>query len=464
MRADAWLATIVVVGQTSTTGATSLHGAGRPLRRAPGDPPGPTAHGGRKTFNRALREFALVPALVVAAFIVLAAVSAAADQGTLGFLSSTRDALGTVVGKQASATALQAIATGLLTVTSITFSVLLLAVQQTASNLSPVVFDQFVRRRTNQLLLGFFVGLSLFAYVVMVAVQDGTPPIIGAAVATVLTVVGMILLLVLVYVTIDQMRPTNVMRQIHDRVLRARERQGALVQRTLRTPSSSAPAERVCTADRTGYVAWIDLDRLAPALDDAPLAEVRLRKSLGTQVAFGDTVATIHGVTGETADQVAAAVDEAVVVDKRRDLDRDPCTGVDEVVNIAWTSGSSSKHSPQVAREGVDVLQDLMARRAAGDEPAGDPLPVVFVDEYLDRLRAGLYSMLVVAHEAHQHMVTARALEAYEAVLPQADDELRQQLLDDLHTAGRLIDEMPPSPLLREARAGLEKTVAQLPT
>lgn len=44
-------------------------------------------------------------------------------------------------------------ATGLVTVTSITFSLLLLAVQQTASSLSPVVFDQFVRRRSNQIYL-----------------------------------------------------------------------------------------------------------------------------------------------------------------------------------------------------------------------------------------------------------------------------------------------------------------------
>lgn len=69
-----------------------------------------------------------------------------------------------------SATALQAIATGVVTVASISLSVLLLAVQQTTSSLSPVVLDQFIRRRGNQAFLGFFIGLALFAYVVMAAV------------------------------------------------------------------------------------------------------------------------------------------------------------------------------------------------------------------------------------------------------------------------------------------------------
>ena len=68
---------------------------------------------------------------------------------------------------------------------------LLLAVQQTASNLSPVVFDQFLRRKANQAFVGFFIGLVLFSYVVMAAVKDPTPPILGAAFATVLTVVAL---------------------------------------------------------------------------------------------------------------------------------------------------------------------------------------------------------------------------------------------------------------------------------
>jgi len=40
------------------------------------------------------------------------------------------------------------------------------------------VFDQFVRRRANQVHLGYFVGLGIYAYVVLAAVQKDTPPTI----------------------------------------------------------------------------------------------------------------------------------------------------------------------------------------------------------------------------------------------------------------------------------------------
>src|SRR5690349_13545635 len=142
----------------------------------------------RVRFPRALQEYALVPVLVVVAMAALAAISIVGDQSQAAPLTSLRHLLGHYIGKDAASTTLQAVATGLVTVTSITFSVLLLAVQQTASSLSPVVFDQFVRRRANQVYLGFFVGLALYAYIVMAGVQNGTAPIIGAFLATVLTV------------------------------------------------------------------------------------------------------------------------------------------------------------------------------------------------------------------------------------------------------------------------------------
>jgi uncharacterized membrane protein len=82
---------------------------------------------------------------------------------------------------------LPAIATTLVTVTAIIFSVLLLAVQQTASTLSPVIFDQFAGRRRNHAFFEFFLRLTRYACVVLLAVRGHTPPVLGARIATLLT-------------------------------------------------------------------------------------------------------------------------------------------------------------------------------------------------------------------------------------------------------------------------------------
>jgi uncharacterized membrane protein len=413
---------------------------------------------------RAFREFALAPCLVVAGFLALGCVAILADQSRLAAFEPLRRGFGDVIGQSAAASALAAIAPGLLTVTSITFSVLLLAVQQTASNLSPVVFDQFVRRRLNQVLLGFFVGLSVFAYVVMVAVQDKKPPIVGAGIATLLTIVAMLLLLVLVYVTIDQMRPSTVVRQIHDRTLGARANQEKLRSRTQRKAQVERKVSARCESEFTGYLTRIDLDQLEGPLKEATGAEVRFHAQLGTAVSYGDLLATVHDDTEEVARRLADAVRAAVSVERRRDIDLDATTGVRELVNIAWTNGSTAKQSPDVALGALSMLKDLAARWMAEEHvaPRSSPMRVVYADNDLDDVMSALFSLVVVAQESHQHQTAAEVLDAYRRLLPRAVPCRREQLLADWERMTPFLDDLPTSAVLEHAREQLENEIADV--
>jgi uncharacterized membrane protein len=425
------------------------------------------ARGGTRAHARRLaRQFAdlaATPLLVVGGFAVLTAVSLVGDQTTsIPALNGLRRAAGRVIGADAAGATLQAVASGLVTITSITFSVLLLAVQQTASNLSPVVFDQFIRRKANQAFLGFFVGLATFSFVVMAAVRKSTPPIIGAALATVLTVVALLLLLRLVYSTISQMRPTSVIRTIHDRTLAARDREAAVVRRTLRHSRSPQPVRARRLSARSGYVTHLALDVLDAALREAPDAEVCLQVTIGDHVAYGESLATVRDADPDRAERIAAAVAAAVHITGQRNLADDPTTGIDELGNIAWTSGSTSKQNPEIAREAMLALRDL-ALRWLLDDPAGQraadhpPLAVVYRDNDLDRILDVLYSMFVVSHESHQHMLAAGVLDTYRSLLARADGPVADRLLRDVDVAEALLDQDPPSPVLRLARRSLQR-------
>ena len=427
--------------------------------------PGLAQHRGRRLVTLALREFALVPLLVVAAFLVLAVITITADQTKMPALSAVGDAFSQFIGKTAASTALQSIATGMLTVTSITFSVLLLAVQQTASNLTPVVFDQFVRRRLNQALLGFFVGLAMYGYVVMAAEQDSKPPYVGAGVATVLTAVAMLLLLLLVYTTVDQMRPSNVLTQIHDRTVKARERQRLVRIRTLRQEQSEARVTATYRSEAMGYVTDIDLDALEAALEQVPKGEIRLHVTLGEAVSYGDVLATVRDDDERDANDLMRHVREAIRLERRRDIDLDATTGIREIANIAWTSGSTAKQSPQVARQAIDVLKDLAARWIDDDhaqekeleEHPVEPLRVVYTDDDVEQVLDSLYSLMVSAHESHQHLTGVRVLRAYDGLLDRARGPVRDRLLRDLDCMKSLMDQLPPSPMLDRARADMER-------
>jgi hypothetical protein len=54
------------------------------------------------------------------------------------------------------------------------------------------------------------------------------------------------------------------------------------------------------------------------------------------------------------------------------------------------------------------LLDDPVDQRTGGE-----PLPIVYRDNDVDRILDVLYSMLVVSHESHQHMLAACVLDTY---------------------------------------------------
>jgi len=301
-------------------------------------------------------------------------------------------------------------------------------------------------------------------------VQDDTPPILGATIATVLTVVALVILLVLVFSTVGQMRPTSVIRAIHDRALSAREEEAVLLRSTRRESTSGHDVAAVYRARVTGYVTHVDLRLLGSALEDADDAEICLAVTLGDHVTYGDTLATVLDGDLDRAESLALKVATALSVSPQRDLAHDPTTGIDELSNIAWTSGSTSKQNPEVAREALFALEDLAARWFAVDTPDGPPptrrrLPVVYRDTDRERLLDVLHSMLVVAHESHQTLLATAVVGVYDALVHRVDAATRERLCRDLENSGALLDAMPASPALDRARqaAGVWPPARRLP-
>lgn len=132
--------------------------------------------------RRAFVEFLRFPMLIITGFLLLAAVTSALDSATISGLEPVRTVIRRMLFRDAQGTSnlLGTIAGSIITVTSITFSLLLLAVQQAAGALTPVVYDQFLLRRINQVYFGFFVGLAVYMLVILATVNPPYNPFLGA--------------------------------------------------------------------------------------------------------------------------------------------------------------------------------------------------------------------------------------------------------------------------------------------
>lgn len=359
--------------------------------------------------RRAFAEFLTLPTCIIVGFLLLAVGMYVLDQVETTWLTPVRSFLRSNIFTTAGATAdfLSAIAAGILGVTSITITLLLIVVQQSAASLTTSVFDQFLRRRLNQFYFGFFVGLALYSLITLATVNDPFIPVFGGTVALLGIFVALYLLILLLYTTINQMRPVEIIEAIHDHTLRARERQLRFIARTRRASRlDDMGATTEIESAHHGFVTHINLDLLGKAIEKARgEVEIVLTASIGSYVAFGDVLARVHAQNENEAKMIGEAVRAGIRLERRRDIKYDPAYGIEQLEMLAWTSISTSKSNPAPGLLTIFSLRDVLARWSTADDAKSDEprLPIVYEDNTFARLLDAFETFGVVSSESMQH-------------------------------------------------------------
>jgi uncharacterized membrane protein len=368
--------------------------------------------------SRAFKDFLALPALMVIGFILLAVVVYILDRNSGPALDAVRDVLKhrLITDADATTTLLSTITSAVITVTSITFSLLLLTVQQSAAALTNQVLDQFLHRRSNQAYFGVFVGVSVFALLILATNDTRVTPVFGATMAVILMALSMVMLVMLVYTTLTQMRPERIIEEIHDAALKARRRERLILSRTRRERElTTAPTTMNVVADSNGYLAPLNLDEIGKATSRARgEVEVNLLVCAGDYVCFGDSIAEVAAQNDSDARALVDAVQRALRLERQRDYKIDPGSGVSQLVGLGWTSISTAKSNPWAGLTAIYRLRDLLVRwlqkedtEAESSSPSKPAVPVVYRDALLEGIIEGFESLLLVSSESMQHQCSA---------------------------------------------------------
>lgn len=416
--------------------------------------------------RRAFAEFLGLPAAIVGGFLVLAGVMHALDEARISWLEPVRDLLQRFMFQSPAPTrALLAQVTGsMITATSVTLSLLLLAAQQTASSFTPQALDQFIERRVNQVFFGLFVGVSLYSLLTLATASPSLNPVLGAAVLMVLVMLALFFLVGMIYVTVDQMRPANIVEAIHDHALTAWERHVEVRRRTRRQSTHRGPGWAEATARSSGYVIRLDLDRLAEDVRGGA-GEVELVVSLGSYVALGDAIARVRAGTDEEARRLADIASGSFTLDRVADIDVDPGYAVRELVDVAWTSVSTARHHPSPGMLTVHALRDLLNRWMQDErldaEGGEGTLPVVYNDDVLAGVIDAFTHLAVVASESMMPQTFAVTVDAVARSLPVARPPYQERLAD---TAVRIVSALGDLVLTRQLDDALTALASALRT
>ncbi len=383
--------------------------------------------------RRAFAEFLFLPTLVIGFFLLLAAVSYVLDSQQFGWLGFFRVFLRVHVFADAQATSslLGAIASGIITMTSITISLLLLAVQQSAGSMTSQVFDQFLRRRHNQFYFGFFIGLALYSLITLATVNDPYNPVYGGTIALLGTIVALYLLLVLLYTTVNQMRPVEIIEAIHDLILAARENQLRYLSQTRRVSVYDGNVKTPVYADKHGFITHIHFENIEKAVKDIK-TEIVLLESVGSYVAFGDKIAEVKTETAADAEAIVKCVRDCVKLERQRDISLDPAYGIEQLSMIAWTSISTAKSNPAPGLLTIFSLRDILSRWSLDENRKiiEKTLPVVYTDNVFARLLEAFETFAIVATESMQHQNYIEVLHAFTIMFDRLGEEHRERVED----------------------------------
>ncbi|WP_267361521.1 MULTISPECIES: DUF2254 family protein [unclassified Methylobacterium] len=413
--------------------------------------------------RRSFRQFLALPLATVLGFVGLNALVYLADRSWSGGEHPTGFRwLGELLGDSAAlGSLLTTVASSIITVTSITFSLLLIAVQQGAAALTAQVTDQFMARRTNQFYFGYFVGLSVFVLMTLVTNTGFHRPVFGTTLALLLTTSALCLIIVMIYNTIDQMRPAQIIQFIHGRVLEARTADLDLLARTRRTSRHGWPVVATVRSRESGYVVGIDVARIDRAVERHAkrTVEIEFDIAVGAYRAVHDPLFQVRCQPGVTlnADARTSIVDEAMAAlyyDDGRDLKHDTAYGLHQLATIAWTSVSTSKSNPSPGISVIQALRDVISQWSGGETEARENVMscVVYRDAAPTVATDALEAVIVVASESIQPQTLAEAITTLAILLRHVGQPTAKRLAD---VSTRALSSLGEHVLTRQLEAAL---------
>jgi uncharacterized membrane protein len=276
-------------------------------------------------------------------------------------------------------TVLSAIASSLITVTGVIFSVTIVAVQLASSQYTPRVLRNFSSDRGNQVVLGIFIGTFTYSVLVLRTASEGgggteeMVPRLAVTGSIALVLVSVAALIYFIHHVARLILVTN----IFDRI--TRETVGNVHQlfpeHIGRADDSSPPDPRlpehssftVCAA-KSGYIQFVHQDRLF-ALGRGERVVIGMKPKMGEYVLAGRPLAAVWTGGGLMDADLERRIRGAFVLGPDRTPHQDVEFGMVQISDIAIRALSPSTNDPTTAIRCIDRLAEILAHLAARNPP-----------------------------------------------------------------------------------------------
>lgn len=412
-----------------------------------------------------------IPTFIVAGAVVLAAVLIEVDfsDDDGGLADRWPRVFGT--GAEGSRGLLLAIASSMITVAGVTFSITVVALTLASSQYTARILRNFMRDRGTQTVLGVFLGVFAYCLVVLRTIRGGDEAgfVPGVAVlgAMLLAFVAIGLLIFFIHHIADSLQAASIIDSVTTETLEAVDRLfPAQVDEAAAGSAGgglpAAPASRAWAAipaRETGYLQDVDADALLDLAHEEGVV-VRMERAIGEFVIESCPLASVSGKPPD--DRMIQKLNAACALGRFRTVHQDVGYGIQQLVDVALKALSPGINDTTTAINCVDYLGAILARLAVRRvetlDPAGGECRVITCQPAFDKLLADAFDPIRQNAEGNVAVLT-RLLQVLATIDARTSDArrrgaIRQQAELVADTAERSVPSAHDRAKIQTAKAG----------
>jgi len=263
---------------------------------------------------------------------------------------------------------LSAIATSMITVAGVAFSVTIVALSLASSQYSPRVLRQFMRDRGNQYVLGVFVGIFAYCLVVLPLVrggeEEGYVPALAVAFGVALALGGVGCLIFFIHHVANAIQASSIIAEIAEETHRAIDK---LFPDTLGKDAGNQPVEvknlqwHPVDAPTSGMLQLVNESALLEAAANHDLV-IRMEYRIGDFVVKNTPIVSISRAPKK---DIRDSVTAAFTINRTRTIEQDAAYGLRQIVDVALRALSPSLNDTTTAILCINYIADLLRHAAA---------------------------------------------------------------------------------------------------
>lgn len=215
-------------------------------------------------YNKTITSISFVPALIALGFLLLAFLMILFDFSEAGKAIKSNPNWIKLRDPNTARSIISAIVGGMLTLTVFSFSMVMILLNQAASQMSNRVLDKLIGNRFQQFVLGFYIGTIVYALFLLTSIRDSESginvPAISIYLLIIFTVGNIFLFIYFLHFITQSVKYDTIIYKIFDDTIFALQNHCTL--KTIEEPTTTKGPAIIVNAHKTGIYQGFDMKPL----------------------------------------------------------------------------------------------------------------------------------------------------------------------------------------------------------